>query len=82
MDILSEDHLLFDEFLSRLNGLEGCAVREEDGQIRWDCDGRFTQATRILGSMRNVDVAATLAYFEQSRAFCDCEILFNLDQEF
>ncbi len=69
------------DFLEKLEGPDGCDFKkDENGKITWRCKGGKdkTLATEIMQSMGDVDIPASLAYFEQLSGFCDCEILFNV----
>jgi hypothetical protein len=57
----------------------------------WRCDGDQGQnkdkpelvhryAKEIMAKMGNVDVEASLKFFEEHGGYCDCEILFNVDR--
>ena len=48
--------------------------------IRWTCQNDHRGARAILGTMEEVNVDASIGYFEGRHASCDCEILFNLDE--
>lgn len=86
--IVSHDHPAWEEFLDRLEGPEGCDFTEgEPGNvdsITWRCAGGMdkTYATAILRNMQNsypdIDVEASLAYYNENGGHCDCEILFNV----
>jgi hypothetical protein len=68
------------EFLERLQGPGGCDFKKDgNGEITWRCKGGKdkTLATAIMQSMSDVDVPASLAYFERHGGFCDCEIVLN-----
>jgi len=69
----------WNEFVTRLAGEEGCNFTE-DG--KWQCSGKSERpfATNILEKMGNIDIPATMEYFEEHGGFCDCEILFNVAQ--
>ncbi len=74
-------HSRWTEFRQRLEGPDGCDFKkDENGKITWRCKGGKdkTLATEIMQSMGDVDIPASLAYFEQLSGFCDCEILFNV----
>lgn len=83
MEIMNHDHLLWDHFLERLEGPEGCDFKEkipgDSNSITWKCGGGMNKdyATAILKTIR-VDVEASLAFFEENGGHCDCEILFNV----
>jgi Protein of unknown function (DUF2695) len=42
------------------------------------CDHRH--AKKVLAEMGDVDIPASLEYFENHGGYCDCEILFNVDR--
>lgn len=77
--LMTPEHESWDEFCERLGGPEGCDFQEKG----WKCKGGTdkTFATAILKKYYpDVDVPATLAYFEDNGGYCDCEILFNVDK--
>jgi hypothetical protein len=79
-DAMTPQHPRWEEFCNRLAGPEGCNFRKKpDGNATWKCAGGNdrTSAVNILKAM-NMDVAASLAYFEENGGHCDCEILFNV----
>jgi hypothetical protein len=70
---------MWEEFLYRLEGPEGCNFWEDDqGKIHWTCDGDPSKplARAILEKM-GVNVERTLAAIPNH--YCDCEIAINLD---
>ena len=78
--IMTPDHEKWEEFCNRLEGEEGCNFREgESGSITWDCGGRMNKehAKKLLEDY-DVDVFASLLYFEDHGGHCDCEILWNV----
>jgi hypothetical protein len=75
MTIMNPPHPDWEEFTTRLGGPEGCDWTE-DG---WRCHLDHRYARAILSGMRGVDVAASIAFFEEHGASCDCEILINID---
>jgi len=53
----------------------------------WGCDGDINatdlphrHARTILLAMGNIDIDATIAFFEEHGGYCDCEILINVDR--
>ena len=74
----------WEEFCGRLDGKEGCNFREEDGEDVWTCGGGTDKslATAILEKMGEIDIPASLAWFEDHGGYCDCEILFNCDRQY
>ena len=79
--VMNPQHPNWDDFLSRLEGPEGCHFRQnKNGAKSWRCygghDKRF--AIAIMQKMDDVDVQRSIDYFERNGSYCDCEILFNL----
>jgi hypothetical protein len=78
-------HPLWEEFVERLEGPEGCDFQERDGKTVWRCSGKDdrTYSRTILAAMGLTPeaVVATLAYFDQHGGYCDCEVLFNVNTE-
>ena len=46
----------------------------------YECDHAFTQTTRFLEE-RNLRVAPMLSWLGQNGAGCDCEVMFNVAQQ-
>lgn len=84
-EILTPDHIRWQEFTEILGGEQYCNFREEikgdPASITWECsslkDKPFAKA--ILENMGNINIDATMHYFESKGGFCDCEILLNVD---
>lgn len=79
--VMTPEHPHWQEFAERLEGEEGCNFRKDgDGKITWSCKGGRdkTFAATILRMMPDIDVDASLAFFEAHGGHCDCEILFNV----
>lgn len=75
----------WDEFYDRMEGPEGCDFRKDEaGKITWRCEGGRDKsyAEAILKAMGGFDVAASCAFFEEMGGYCDCEILFNVEDRF
>lgn len=70
-------HPLWDAFVTRLEGPEGCAFRSEG----WTCPGDHRLSMMILGRMGLGDagVLASIAYFRSHGGCCDCEVVLNLE---
>jgi hypothetical protein len=45
------------------------------------CGHDHGEAEKILKEMGNIDVEASIDYFENNGGYCDCEILLNVDRE-
>ena len=82
MRVMTADHERWNEFAERLEGPEGCNFRRDDkGEMTWNCAGGTDKslAVAILHRMgEDIDIPASLAYFEEHGGFCDCEIIFNV----
>jgi hypothetical protein len=81
----------WEEFIGRLEGPEGCNFQAEydEGEVivdtvTWACGGGEdkSKAAAILNTMPEIDVAASLNFFEQHGGFCDCEIVFNVEERY
>tara|TARA_B100000315_G_C14573121_1_gene586625 strand:- start:1020 stop:1433 length:414 start_codon:yes stop_codon:yes gene_type:complete len=75
----------WEEFQDRLLGAEGCRVHDKpNGKVSMTCNGwnGKSKAKVILQSMEGIDVMGSLDFFEQHAGFCDCEILFNVENIF
>ena len=83
-EIMTTKNKRWKEFLERLKGKEGCNFREEEPDnfqsLIWDCSGGRdkTLATKILKKMNNINLNASLYYYEENGGYCDCEILINV----
>jgi hypothetical protein len=51
------------------------------GVLALDCAGTRERpfARAILASMGSFDIEGSLAYFDNHQAYCDCEILLNVE---
>lgn len=77
--ILTPEHPRWDELLIPLMGRDGCDMRADVFKgWTWNCDGAFTKTRAILTRMGGVDVDATIAFFMERGASCDCEVVFNV----
>ena len=79
MEVMTPEHPKWDEFTLRLDGQEGVNRQGEGDDMTWTCENDFTAARKILGTIEGVDVEASLQYFNDNGAACDCEILLNID---
>lgn len=87
--VMTPDHPHWDAFLRRLEGPEGCHFQgeyDDEGNlilnsVEWECAGGKdkSKAIAILKTMPDIDVSASLAFFEQHGGYCDCEIVFNVE---
>jgi Protein of unknown function (DUF2695) len=65
----------FTDALDRAVQTNGC---DGDGNIGNYLDV-YRQSKRIMADMGNVDIPASLAFFQGNGGYCDCEILMNVD---
>jgi len=81
---MTPKHPYWHEFCAILGGPEGCNFREEDGDIRWDCEGKDKPRTEAILKKHfpEVDLVDSFCFFERHCGFCDCEVLFNVKEEF
>lgn len=84
MQIMTPEHPRWNEFITRLEGPEGCNVHLKDPtdpkSVVWTCGGGDEKsfASKILNTMFEIDVKKSLEFFEEKGGFCDCEILLNV----
>lgn len=84
MNIMCPDHPKWEEFCERLEGLEGCNFHEDEkGKVTWSCKGgnNKDKAEAILKTME-VNIEKSLQCFEDNGGYCDCEILFNVENSY
>ncbi len=67
----------FEDFRDDL--AEALHARMEQGQLVWECDHTFRQASAWLEA-HGLNLADHLAVFELRSVFCDCEILLNIEE--
>lgn len=81
LQVMTPTHPQWEEFTERLSGPEGCDFQEGPDGHTWKCKGGTdkTFARTILKTMQNIDVEASLLYFEAHGGYCDCEVLFNVE---
>ncbi len=68
--VMSPEHPQWRQFLSLLRGKNGLA--------RWGCQHDHRISRRILEAMGGIDVAASLAFFEEHGGYSDCEVAMNV----
>lgn len=88
--ILTREHPQWDQFIQILEGiLYFHEIENEDGEpdIAWHCESDFTQTTAVLnfmislGILKDIDIDGTIEYFQENGGYCDCEVLFNVDDD-
>jgi hypothetical protein len=78
--ILTPDNHRWPEFMHKL-GEALFAERDEDDRRTSRCEHDHRFATKIMTEMGDIDIPASIAYFEEHGGYCDCEIGFNVDPE-
>ena len=76
----------WDKFCDLLEGEEGCDFKEKEvgkpDTMTWRCKGGMNKdyAKAILKKyFSEINIPATMEYFDNHGGHCDCEILFNVD---
>jgi uncharacterized protein DUF2695 len=66
-----------------INALGSCRANQRlrRGQRYRQLPRRYRQAKRIMTEMGNVDIPASLVFFQNNGGHCDCEILLNVDRD-
>jgi hypothetical protein len=75
-ELLTPDHQRWSELKSKLNEILFTYI---DNKLYSRCKGDLRYSIRILKSMGNIDVEKTLKFFRKHHGYCDCEILFNVE---
>ena len=86
MEVMWPGNPRWHEFTERLDGPEGCDFREQEPgnvmSITCECNGTKGHAVAILEKMGGVNIDKSLAFFEEHGGFCDCEILYNVEDSY
>ena len=82
--IMAPDDPQWKKFISLLEGPEGCNFQMggDPSDATWTCDATSDRplAKKILAThFPEYDVDASLEYFEHRGGYCDCEIVFNVE---
>jgi len=83
-DIMGPGKIGWQEFRKALTGLTGLNLHPDGhGGILWYCphDIELPIARRVLEPMEGENVEASILFFHCRGAFCDCEILWNIDED-
>ncbi len=78
--VMTPNHPLWASFVEKLDGPDACNFRKEKGEITWNCKHKHDHSRRILSEML-MDVDESIEYFIANGGYCDCEVLFNVNQE-
>lgn len=74
--IMDKRNKNFYKFIEELD--KKCNFRGEGKDIRWNCEHDHRRCKEILQKHKDIDIDATIKYFERNGGYCDCEILFNV----
>lgn len=82
MNVMTQKHPRFEEFLDTLASPDHCNFREDaDGKVNWNCDNTPNRphARAVLSEMGfdGEETEASLLAFEKFGGYCDCEIILN-----
>jgi len=82
--IMTPENLRWHAFLRALKGPQGIDLHFEGFKAKWCCSHhRLRPLTRkILAQFPGVDVDATLTVFSELKGRCDCEVVFNVEDNF
>jgi Protein of unknown function (DUF2695) len=80
-EVLTPENPRWEQFtaamLDSMKSMELC-----DGDARQaEPDKVHRHAKAVMTAMGDIDIAATLAFFEAHGGYCDCEILLNVDPD-
>jgi hypothetical protein len=79
-ELLTPDNVRWTGFCNLLiAALAGTGDDISDTDLMRGCDNTLKQSEQILRAMGGVDVDLTLDYFEDRGGYCDCEVLFNVE---
>ena len=74
-EVLTPGHKLWPTFRKRLNDDLTVYV---DEKLHSKCIGDLALTTKILESMKNIDIEETLLFFRENGGSCDCKVLMNV----
>ena len=80
--LMKPGHPQWEEFVDKLAGSDGLDVRETKGhEIVSLCDGDEDRPVcrKILAEFKDIDIEGSLELFIGYGAYCDCEVLFNVE---
>lgn len=83
-EIMDLGHPRWGEFVERLGGPEG--INFHLASFHWTCDrsAERPKARMILGKigLDSESISASLRYFDEHGGSCDCQILFNVSEDY
>jgi hypothetical protein len=75
----------WDVFFDRLYGPEGCNFRPEDGENIWNCKREaghpFSRTILARMGVLKADIDKCIKFFEAHGGYCDCEVVFNVEDD-
>ncbi len=77
-EVMTPDHLRWNEFLEALCDKNHLDAPDVSGTTK--CDNTHQHTRAILKEMGGFNIEETIKFFEGSGSFCDCEVVFNVDQ--
>jgi hypothetical protein len=80
-EVMDKSNHKWNEFLDMLH--KEVNFRETSkGRHTWDCDGTLTKTENILREhFPEVDIERSLDFMMQHGGYCDCEVIFNVEDE-
>ncbi len=70
--IMKPGHHIWEDYLRRLSYVLNAHIESPSDT---NCKGDFTFTERILNSIDNIDVDASIEYIKSISGFCDCTVL-------
>jgi hypothetical protein len=82
-EIMTPAHPQWNAFMTLLTGEEGCNFQKGKKGPRWLCAHGFEFTRAILSKhFPQVDIEESLKSFQSHGGYCDCEIVFNVEDSF
>lgn len=82
-EIMTPAHPKWKAFMTKLKGEEGCNFQKDEQGPRWLCANTFEFTKAILSKhFPQVDIEKSLKSFQSHGGYCDCEIVFNVENSF
>lgn len=83
-NVMTPEHPDWEAFCDLLAGPEGCDFKNTDNpdETAWKCDKSSERPlTRgiLAKHFPRIDVEKTLAFFDQRGGYCDCEVIWNVE---
>jgi hypothetical protein len=84
-EIMTPEHPQWELFVVVLMGPRGCNFHKGKKGPNWTCDSRIERPlTRAILKkwFPQIDIDETLAFFDSHGGLCDCEIIFNVEENY